>query len=284
MRVCACVGNYAEIPYNVPGVEINVFCVEELCYCVRENAFLLDISLMNDRLLKWLEHQCGLRELVKQLYPLVHRKGSLSAFVVTLMQYVGLYDENVIREVEQVLKSGAGLSWIERRKSQVDYLVKKKKYILALKGYENLLTKWEELEGKGEVVPAISCLAAIWHNKGVVYAGMMRYERAAECFAKAYTLSEDKTYGKDYLAAKRLALTEEKYVACVSAHGELYQQSLDLEKELEQLILQWEEQPDYLMLNSRRDLRACGNWQKYHLDNERQTMKLMSSYRSSVVE
>jgi len=34
MRVSTCVGNYAEIPYSVPGLEINVYSVEELCYCL----------------------------------------------------------------------------------------------------------------------------------------------------------------------------------------------------------------------------------------------------------
>lgn len=284
MRVSACMGNYSEIPYNVPGLEINVYCVEELCYCIRENAFLLDLSLMNDGLLKWLEQQCGLRELVKQLYPLVHRKGSLSAFVVTLLQYVGLYEEAVVREVEQVLKKGAGLSSIERRKSQIDYLVKKKKYIPALKGYDGLIKKWEEQENQGEVMPAVSCLAAIWHNKGVVYAGMMLYERAAWCFRRACELSEDDDYKAAFLAAKRMALSEEKYVALASNYGEMYQQTLELEKKLDQLIPEWEQQPEYLMLYNRRELRSSGNWQKYHQDNDRQTLSLMDSYRSSVME
>lgn len=96
MRVSACVGNYAEIPYSVPGLEINVYSVEELCYCMKENAFLLDTTLVNENLLKWLEKQCGLRELVKLLYPHVYRKGSLSAFAVTIFQYVGLYELSVV--------------------------------------------------------------------------------------------------------------------------------------------------------------------------------------------
>lgn len=284
MRVCACVGNYAEIPYDIPGLEINVYCVEELCYCIRENAFLLDLSLMNDRLLKWLEQQCGLRELVKLLYPLVHKKGSLSAFVVTLLQYVGLYEDGIIREVEQVLKKGAGLNSIERRKSQIDYLVTKKKYLVALKGYDDLLQKWEEQENQGEVMPAVSCLAAIWHNKGVVYIGMMLYERAAECFERAYALCPDSENGMSFLAAERLALSDEKYVALAAEHKELYQQTLELEKSLEQLIEEWEQQPEYLTLYNRRELRGSGNWQKYHQDNERLTLSLKDSYRSSVME
>ena len=128
MRISICVGNYAKTPYCIPGLEISVFCVEELCYCMKENAFLLDISVMNDELMEWLDKECGLRDLMRSLYPLVHKKGSLSSFVVTIMRYVGLYEEDIILETEKVLKQGAGLSNIEKRKNQIDLLVKKKKY------------------------------------------------------------------------------------------------------------------------------------------------------------
>ena len=33
MRVSVCVGDYAKKPYCVPGLEVNVFCLEELCCC-----------------------------------------------------------------------------------------------------------------------------------------------------------------------------------------------------------------------------------------------------------
>ena len=55
MRVSVCVGDYAAVPYCIPGLELNVFSMEELCYCIKENAFLLDFSLMNDELIDWIE-------------------------------------------------------------------------------------------------------------------------------------------------------------------------------------------------------------------------------------
>lgn len=284
MRVSACVGNYAEIPYSVPGLEINVYSVEELCYCMKENAFLLDTTLVNENLLKWLEKQCGLRELVKLLYPHVYRKGSLSAFAVTIFQYVGLYELSVVREIEQVLKQGAGLSSIEKKKSQIDYLTQKKKYSLALKNYNTLIAKWEEQVAVGEPVPAISCLAAIWHNKGVAYAGLMLYREAADCFYHAYELTGDAESCKAFLAAKRMGMPEEEYVAYVADYSDMYEHTLELEKAVETIVREWEQQPEYLMLYNRRELRADGDWHQYHIDSERQALKLKDNYRNCVVE
>ena len=108
MRISVSVGEYAKTPYYVPGIERSVYCMEELCYCIREDAFLLDLTFLNDGLLDWIERECGLRDLARALYPLVHKQGSLSSFAVMILQYVGLYDNEVIREVEQVLKQEIG--------------------------------------------------------------------------------------------------------------------------------------------------------------------------------
>ena len=54
MRVSVCVGDYATTPYCVAGLEIEVYSMEELCYCIKENAFLLDFSLLNDGLVDWM--------------------------------------------------------------------------------------------------------------------------------------------------------------------------------------------------------------------------------------
>ena len=149
------------------GLDIRVYSMEELCYCLKENAFLLDLSIMNDKLVDWIGEECKVWELAKQLYPMVHKQGSLSVFVVTILQYVGMYDPEEILQVEQVLKQGAGLSNLEKRKSQIDYMVEKRKYAAAIRGYDMLLETWNHLEQEGKELPAGKVRAAILHNKGV---------------------------------------------------------------------------------------------------------------------
>ena len=282
MRVSVCVGDYAKTPYCIPGLEMNVYCMEELCYCMKENAFLLDLSLMNDGLLHWIDQECGLKELARILHPLVHRQGSLSAFVGMILKLTGFYTEAEAIEVEQILKQGAGLSRIEKRKSQVDYLVKKKKYLSAIREYDNLTVKWQELEEKGEPLPAVSCLSSILHNKGVALAGLMLYDRAAECFLAAYEADQDPDCYRDFLAAKRMTLTEEEYVAFAAERSENYGKTLALEKELELLLGEWEQQPEYLRLYNRRLRRNGIDRQSYYEEGDRLIQALKDSYRSSV--
>lgn len=284
MRVSVCVGNYASTPYCVPGIEINVCCMEELCFVLKENAFLLDFSVMNDELLDWIERECGLKELARALHSMVHKQGSLSTFVTAILNFVGLYDAQTVAEAEQVLKQGAGLSSIEKKKSQVDYLVKKKKYTLAVRGYDGLIQKWQENVEEGEILPAADCLASIWHNKGVALVGLMIYERAAECFFKAYEMEGRRDFYRDYLAAKRMALSESEYVSFVAENTEKYELTLELEKDMERLTDEWERQPEYLRLYAHRELRTGERKQKYYEENERLTQTLKDSYRKSVAD
>ena len=278
MRVSVCVGNYAKEPYRIPGLEMNVFSMEELCYCIKENAFLLDLSLLDDGLLDWIERECGLGELADRLHPLVHRRGQLSEFAAAILRYVGFYGEEAIQESEQALKKGAGLSGIEKRKNQVDYLVRKKKYRSALRGYDELLQNWQEEEAGGMSKPAPDFQAEIWHNKGVAYAGLMLYESAAECFRQAYGLSGDEAYCVDYLAAKRMQLSEKAYVDFAAGCTEWYPQTLELEKKYREAAEEWEKHPDYLQLYNRRELKSRDR-QKYNEENERLVQALKDSYR-----
>ncbi len=281
MRLSVSVGKYAKAPYTVPGIERKVYCMEELCYCIREDAFLLDLSFLNDGLLDWIEKECGLKDLAKALYPLVHKQGSLSSFAVAILQYVGLYDSGAILETEQVLKQAAGLSAIERRKTQVDYLVRKKQYALALDGYDALLKKWKEQDAQGGALPAQSCRAAIWHNMGGAYGGMMRYDRAAECFLKACELDGETGEYEYYLAAMRMQLTEKEYVDLVAEHEVLCSSSLKLEETWNRAMAEWEQQPECLRMRRRRELLA-GDGQKYLEENERLIQALKDSYRRMV--
>lgn len=284
MRISVCVGDYASTPYCVPGIEMNVYCLEELCFVLKENAFLLDFSIMNDELTDWIDRECGLRELARVLHPMIHKKGSLSAFVAAILSFTGLYDRQVQAETEQILKQGAGLSSIEKKKRQADYLVKNKKYNMAVKEYERLIGKWQENVEEGEPLPAAECLALIWHNKGVALAGLMIYEKAAECFLKAYELEERRDFYRDYLAAKRMALTESEYVSLAAENREGYELTLELEKDMERLTDEWERQPEYLQLYNHRELRTGDRKQKYYEENERLTRILKDSYRKSVAD
>ncbi len=279
-----CVGEYSSIPYLIQGLEIQVYCMEELCYGIKENAFLLDNTLMNDVLIGWIREQCGLDELADSLYPMVHRQGSLSMFVSAILQYVGLYDEDTIRQVEQTLRKGAGLSNLEKRKEQVDYLVKKKKYTAALRGYDSLLLRWEEFAGMGRELPGEEIRADILHNKGVAYCRLMLYGQAQECFLEAYRAGGNEEEYFCYLGAKRMELSENQYIAFAAGELEHYELTLELERRMQELRRDFATQPEKLMLRQRSEWREGSGKQRYYEESGLLCRSLKDAYRICVNE
>jgi len=250
---------------------------------MRENAFLLDVSLMDMRLAEWIERECGLEDLAKELYPIIRKHGSLSAFVSIILEYVGLYGDDVIREVERVLKEGSGLSGLQKRKNQVDYLVRKGKYGEALRQYNDLLTKWEE-ENQGEGTCGKDVKAAILHNKGVALAALLEYAQAAECFREAFTLTSEEIHYRNYLAAKRMELDEEAYVSFLADGMENYEGLLALEKRIEEIEQEFKQDEAWHKLSLLKEWRGGNQKQMYYDEVETITQALKDGYRDSVEE
>lgn len=253
-----CVGDYAREPYVIPKLGVRVYCMEELCYCLKENAFLLDGSVMNEELLAFIKKDCGLPELSQALHPLVRQQGALSDFVCRILIGVGLYDPETVSRVEETLKAGSGLSDYEKHKLQTDHLAEQKRYEEALKSYDRLLERIRE--NQEMEVPALQALTAdILHNKGVIHARQMLYGQAAECFFQAWkTGGGQQDYFADYLAARRMQLPERDYVALAAEYPEQYQASLELERMLEATEQAWRETPEYKRLARLRAVRVGG--------------------------
>lgn len=254
MKVSLSVGNYATNPFYLEGLGLRVYCAEELCYCLKENAFLLDMDLMSDRLVSWLRQECGLGELADELYPMVHRKGSLSVFVIRILEYVGFYDLEVLKEVERTLKKGAGLSALEKRAMRIDQLLGMRKYVAAITEYDALLSVWDEANTQGAVSGA-GLKAKLLHNKGIALAGLMRYEQAAESFFQAFEQDGSMESLRCFLVAKRMGMKTSDYVSLVARIPECKELTLQLEKEIEYLNRTWEQEADYQRLLARPQLR-----------------------------
>lgn len=278
-RTLVCVGDYAQEPYLLPKLGIRVYCMEELCYCLKENAFLLDPGIMRDELLDFIGKDCQLSGLAQALYPLVHQQGSLSGFVSRILKFVGLYDRETLQQVEETLRAGSGLSDYEKQKLQADHLTEQKRYEEALKVYDRLLAQIRENQ-EMEVPVLQELTAGILHNKGVICARQMFYGRAAELLYQAWEASGGKEdYFADYLAARRMELPEQDYVALAAEYPDCYRISLELERTLETAEQAFQETPEYRRLAQLRILRAEGEMDAYGEESDRILQTLKEDYR-----
>lgn len=272
MKAIACLGNYAKVPYYFEKLDIRVFSMEELCYCLKENAFLLGREIMHESLLKFIGNECDVPQLARELYPLVHKKGNLSTFVAMILEYVAFYSPEEIRHVETILKQGANLPDFEKQKVQIDYMVQKKKYAAAMEEYGRLY----------EGMPKDARAGAVLHNKGVVYARMMMYRKAAEAFWNAYQLNGSNQSFVAYLGAKRFELTDKEYVDFAAELTEHYANEMELEQLLDRANEEWENSETYLGIVNLKEWRQEGRIEKYEEERELILRDMKNEYKDSL--
>ncbi len=271
-------GNYAETPYFFEKTYVNLYSIEELCYCLVENAELLDQEIVSEKLARWLDEQCGLPKLAHALFALVNQKGSASAYVGMILEYVGLYPAETISRTEALIKNNAGLSVYEKQKAKADYMLQNKRYAIALERYEELLLTLpeEEKELRGKVL----------HNMGVINARLFLFERAQEYFDKAYQVSGNTESLKQCLAARRMKSSDKEYLDYIAAHPNLHEKSLQVERMVEQAAGQFEMTEENRMLFTLRvckeDGGGAGSAVPYYDEIEKLTNALKDAYRESV--
>lgn len=273
-RVLLETGEYAKIPYCFENLDIRVFSAEELCYVLKENAFLLDREIVNRKLVKWIDEVLKLPELAASLYPLLHQKTSVGAFVGIILQYVGFYDEKTIRQTEEIFHKGANLNIYEKMKTRVDYMVAGGRYVPAILEYDTLLEQLPEEEK--------NLRAKVLHNKGVALCGLFLFEEAAEQFKKAYDVQADEETLVEYLAAKRLSMEEGDYISFAAGFPEYYETTLALEKRVEELRSRWEAAEEKQYLDERLSWKTEGYMTRYYSETDKKIQELKNRYRGNV--
>lgn len=270
-RVILPCGNDARTPYYLEGLKVRVYTVEELCYVLREHAFLLESSVMDKKLAAWIEGECGLRELAGTLQSQLAQKEPLSRFVMTILEYVGYYGQAALRETEDLLLKGQNLSSYEKDKVRIDGLVESGRFGQALEEYDALLQALPEVEN------VLS--ARILHNMGAAHAGLFRFGQAAECFLKSFEMHPLQETYLHYLGARRMQLEDKEYVDFVANLPDAYSDSLELEKRVEALRQSWKESLEYQRLEQMKDWRCREESGKWQDETENMLQGLKQRYR-----
>ncbi len=275
-RILLCTGKYAENPYYIESLCANVYCVEELCYLLASNPFMINRSIMDKRLALWLDEECALADLSHQLLKLFHRGSQPGVFVSLILDYVNYATPEEKKKIEDVIQNNVGLNEYERRKKQADFLLTNRRFGPALLEYDNLARELPEVES--------ALKPAVYHNMGVAYANLFHFELAAKYFKRAYTMSGLEESGIQYLMAKRLQLHETAYISFLAQHGEYYELSLKVEKLTQAARGEFEATQENRMLTALKIYKEEGNVASYYEEIDKIIAKKKDEYRELVAE
>lgn len=274
-RVYLCLGKNAEVPYYFERARMHVWNVEELCYFVRENAWLLEPELLGRDLAAWVGEQCVLPELAKALLAAGKEEEPVMAFVKALFAYTGYCAEQEAVQVEKILRLNESTGTLERSKARGDYFLESGKYVLALQEYEELL--------KGLTGMEPSFLGKIYHNRGVAQARLFLFDQAADSFERAWKLTKSEACAQQFLAARRMGMSEQEYVDFLAQRPDFYQTSLKLEERMQECEKNWRESEDAAFILHAKEAVWDDAGDICRRMVEERVKPLQDAYRSQVV-
>ena len=207
-----CISEVSTTPYYLSGLCVNIYSMDELCFYLVQNAFILDNDLIDTALCDYIENHLKMPELSKKLRKMIFERQALGELVTTILTDTGYLGEEEIKSVRKLLVDNASLSFEAKRKARGDNLYNAGKYSRAIEEYQyvlNILSKDEE--------PAL--YSQILHNVGSSYAQQYLFDKAAKYYKMAYETDENEESLKHYLTAKRLCMRKTEFERLVVKDG-----------------------------------------------------------------
>ncbi len=244
-EILICNEPIAALPYYIEGIAWNVYSLEELCYYVEHNTYLLEKDFMTEELCTWIGKEVKNLKLAEQLRDIMRMDGLLSEFVLTLLVECGYCPRETIKEVVRVVKEMEEKSDFECNKVRADRLMEKEKYLSSIYEYKSLLDSNEAGEQSKELI------GNIWHNLGTAYARLFLFQEAIRCYEKAYALNENPESQEACLMAQKclsdedgLVQASEEFVNKIEAISMMNNggQKRQYQKAISDIIFNWKEE------------------------------------------
>ncbi|MBE5825124.1 MAG: hypothetical protein E7307_00665 [Butyrivibrio sp.] len=269
-----CIGSYAKTPYHIEKIGRNVYCIEELCYCIVKNAFLLDEESFGKDLFDWIEYECSLVKLSDELRSMAAKRCSMASLAGTILDYVGYNTRREVDRTEEILRENAGMDIYKKKLARADFLMKNGRYNMAFREYEFLLANTPDIDRQ--------LRGRIEHNEGVMYARLFLFGKAADMFLKAYEDWGKRESYLQYLSAVRMNLSNKEYISFIADNDEAYEASMEIEKRMNEAEQLYAASDDNHVIGTLSVIKAEGKMHEYYDRIGQITDDLKAEYRELV--
>lgn len=266
-RLILCCGEKAENPWYLKETDTKLYSIEELCYYIYTNIYIISESFFTLGMAAWLEKELKLPILAEKLKKLIVKKNSCKDMVVTVLCGSDYYTEKEIKDLIQAMNSLNGMSEGQRERYKADLRLKKGRFTLAAMEYRKLLSaRGEELtvEETGDT----------FHNLGIACLYTSTLEEAALHFLEAYGRNHRTESLKAYVQACKMAGREVQELSS--------EESLKLLDEFTESEARYKESSDYSRLEEAVEKKLEGQTSAYYEEIDQLLKEWKREYRKKV--
>lgn len=192
-------------PYDITRIHRKVYTIEELCYYLCNNLYLIDYTIMNAQLCRWLEEELDMTELADRLRNVLRLNESIEKFVLMILADSHIYNDAEMIRIQNVLERLKNQKDIERQKYKGDNLLESGEWEEAILVYQSILN-----QDKDETVDD-KFYGHIYANMGAAYGKLFLYQESAKMYNKAFLICGDMSMLEPYLYASYKYMSMEEY-------------------------------------------------------------------------
>lgn len=201
----------AKQPYEITRVHMKIYTIEELCYYLCNNLYLIDHTIMNRQLCEWIGTELELEALADTLSGELAKNCTEEKFVLTILSGSHIYAPSEIHKIQGILEKFQNQNGMEKAKFKADSLLQSGEYASAVLVYQSIISGEETSMKKAFYGQVYACM-------GSAYGRLFLYKEAMGAYKKAYEMCEDQDMLKAYLYSCYRALPEAEYVKMLSGN------------------------------------------------------------------
>lgn len=276
-KLIQCSSPLALTPYHFRLTDTNVYSMEEVCYYIWHNIYMIQEEVFDREFVMWIEKELHMEETSHKLACLIQDHKNLKDIVVTICCSCDYYDEEEINALIRLMDEIEQMPAYARKKHKGDTYLACHSYEKALEEYEKVFESDEILHAEKEAY------GSIFHNMGVAYSNLAEFRKAAEYFLKAYEQNKKDASLSQGLFALRLSKDVEGYKKALVDFDVSPEKQLQWEKEYTQVISQSSQCREALKIEKLRNVMKSGNVTEYYDKVHKYVLDWKNEYRKQIV-
>ena len=276
-KLIQCSSPLALTPYHFRLTDTNVYSMEEVCYYIWHNIYMIQEEVFDREFVMWIEKELHMEETSHKLACLIQDHKNLKDIVVTICCSCDYYDEEEINALIRLMDEIEQMPAYARKKHKGDTYLACHSYEKALEEYEKVFESDEILHAEKEAY------GSIFHYMGVAYSNLAEFRKAAEYFLKAYEQNKKDASLAQGLFALRLSKDVEGYKKALVDFDVSPEKQLQWEKEYTQVISQSSQCREALKIEKLRNVMKSGNVAEYYDKVHKYVLDWKNEYRKQIV-
>jgi len=270
-----CQQKRTEVPFYLKSISTNIFSIEELCFFLYKNIYLLDETIINEKLCQWIRENLGLTELGNKLTKQLSGGVDIEAFILPIFKEINYLTHEEYKSLGIKLEQLDEQPLIVKEKLKGDCLVRYGKYTNGIKVYKSILSQIKESSLGGQFE------GTVYHNMGCAYARLFQMDEALECLKRGCELLHTRAAIKSYLGTIYISKTPVEFEQEANRLGVDEQTKAEVLSELKESENGEIKSPNYEAFKQAKEKRAVGNSGEYYKTMDLLLEKMTKEYHNN---